>query len=174
MHIMLRKALLFITLAFMCMLTLVLILPWSIKMFSPIFNPIYAQNDFQNTVRKDFLNALVELGNGSIFHAKELTPFLWDRMCVFGMGASNEYINHTIGLDWLQSDGYIHEDRQVVVFVYKDAVVQHLVFRPRIFGSATSKSERLGICLTPEQAAFEVQVFEFSSGNYKLFMLPDR
>jgi hypothetical protein len=67
----------------------------------------------------------------------EVTPFAWDRVCVFGPGATVQEVDAELGIDW----GVIGGDpsgtgRNLLVFVRDDAVVTHFFLEPRILARA--------------------------------------
>ena len=140
-------------------------------MTGSIFNSLYAQGSYQNDLRQQILLTVKNGQEESQVVLSTLTSFDWDRVCVFGTGTSNQDINRVIGVDWLTGDGYVHDQRQILVFVHNNSVATHLVFRPVVFGSDTITTERLGICFSPENAVFTIRQL---SNDVRLLMLPEK
>ncbi len=137
-----------------------------------LWSPIYNQTALQIEVTNGMLARLNSGAEGEQVALTDLTPFEWERVCFFGMGASNEYINQVIGFKWLDGTGYVEEDRQIVAFTQGERVAQHLVFRPEAFGANTTDM-RLGICLAPSEAVLTIGGYDSLDGRIRVFDLPD-
>lgn len=134
----------------------------------------FSLKDNQKQLQEKFLGILSENKDGDhVVLAEHDFSFSWEKICFFGEGSSSEYINAVLGFRWLISNEFVPAQRQVVVFIKQNHVINYTIFRPRVFGSYTIKDERLGVCLPLEKSIFTIRQFDNSGGSYKLFILPD-
>jgi len=137
-----------------------------------LWSPIYSQTDQQSKIVDRILQVLNEQEEGCNVELADLTPFEWDRVCLFGMGASHEYVNQVIGFEWLDGKGYVQEQRQLFVFTRGKQVVEHLLFRPEIV-RGNFESWRMGVCLSPTEAVFTIDGYVEHNKRIPIFRLSD-
>jgi hypothetical protein len=78
----------------------------------------------------------------------EFTAFSWDRVCVFGAGATSEQVDATLGIEWGRAAGDAGGFQDLLVFVAGDQVVRaaHLPV------GMVSRPAHGGDCRTAEEA----------------------
>lgn len=143
-----------------------------IESLRDLWGPVYVQTEYQNGVRQEILQVLHKRSEGDPVGLAEMTPFEWDRVCLFGSGASHEYINQVIGFSWLDGKGYLHDQTQVLVFVKDQQVVEHILFRPEVVWGSF-RSSRMGLCLSPSEAVFTIDGYDSLDGRIRIFALPN-
>lgn len=123
-------------------------------------------------VRAKILQVLRGTPEGDRVALADVTPFEWDSVCLFGTGASHEYINQVIGFEWLNGKGYVQDQTQHLVFVRDQEVIQRIVFRPEIVWG-NFRSSRMGVCLSPAEAVFTIDGYDSLDGRIHMFELPN-
>ncbi|MBM7841411.1 hypothetical protein [Herpetosiphon giganteus] len=106
------------------------------------------QKDFENSITTELNQQAV----GSKVDIATLVNLQWDTLCTFTEGDSFNYINQTLGFDWINEDGYLY-DKEFVVFVDGTSVATHLNFASPtlIINPASDKP-----CIQRNEAIFEV------------------
>ncbi len=133
---------------------------------------IFSQTPEQNEIKAQIMQFVEAAQTNEQIALSSFIPFEWEKVCMIGMGASSEYINTIIGVDWLNEKVYVPEQRQLFVFLRNEEVVGHLLFRPEIVGSEKIKDARLGVCISYSDAVFSVKEYRSSGGTVRLLMLP--
>lgn len=138
--------------------------------FEKLFSPIYYQSSLQSEIGKSIQQAVRTGAEGELLNLADYTRFDWDKVCIFGMGASYDYINQVIGFEWLTDTGYVQEQRQLFLFVKDAKVVQHLLFRPEIVLGGTQY--KLGVCFSYSDAIFVINGYDISNTRIHFLVLP--
>jgi hypothetical protein len=141
------------------------------SIFSKLFNPVYVQSEFQNQVHDYILQAVEETPEGETLELARLTPFAWDRVCLFGMGMSSEEINEALQIEWSSGEHRIWEHRQLFVFVKDDKVVHHILFLPELIWDL-GKLRMPDVCLSASEAVFSVGGYDWHETRIKKLFLP--
>jgi hypothetical protein len=77
----------------------------------------------------------------------EVTPFGWDRVCVFAPQATTEDVDAALGFEWGVIGGDPTGDRTLLVFVADDEVETHFFLERSLISAA----EASGDCRGPEE-----------------------
>ncbi|CAG0964753.1 hypothetical protein ANRL4_00886 [Anaerolineae bacterium] len=120
---------------------------------------LHGQTKYEADTAKQLVESLQTRSDKEQIRLGEVIPFEWDRVCIFGMGTSTETINKVLKVEWLEGTHYVGDGRQVLVFVHKGEVVQHLVFRPELInGVRKPAAGESGNCLNNDaDAILEVE-----------------
>lgn len=110
------------------------------------------QTDQQKYFEHSILNELHQQAVGSRIDMTTLVDLQWDKLCTFSEGDSFQYINQTLGFDWIKEEGYLY-DKEFVVFVDGQAVATHLNFATStvVINPTTDKP-----CIQRNEAIFEI------------------
>jgi hypothetical protein len=119
------------------------------------FSKILYQSEFQKEVKEIIRAAVEEIPEGDTLDLPRLTPFAWDRVCIFGMARTDSNINQALGITWLDQREVVDEDSQLFVFTQNQEVVQHLNFSPALIQNR-NEMRRQEICLSAAEASFLV------------------
>jgi hypothetical protein len=98
---------------------------------------------FPNTGLAEDLDAESRAGDPLL---AEVTPFTWDRVCVFGPRTTSDEVDELLGFDWGVVGGDRFTNRLLLVFVREEEVVSHLYLRRNIVDTPPST----GDCRGPE------------------------
>lgn len=137
-----------------------------------LFGLIQYQTDFQREAEKTILKAIDDHPEGQIIELARLTPFEWDRVCIFGMGRSHSDINQALNIHWLDDKEVVWEDHQLFVFVKDEGVVQHLLFSHEVIMNMGILSPQ-EICLPASEAVFIVGGYTWFDMRLKRLLLPE-
>jgi hypothetical protein len=131
---------------------------------------ILYQSDFQMEVKGIILAAVEEIPEGETLDLPRLTPFAWDRVCIFGMARNDININQALGITWLDQREVVDEDSQLFVFTQNQEVVQHLNFSPTLIQNR-NEMRRQEICLLAAEASFLVGGHDWQDLRLKKLLL---
>jgi hypothetical protein len=87
----------------------------------------------------------IAAGNGDPLLA-EVTPFEWDRACVFPSTASMDDVDDLLGFEWGVIGGDPNGDRLLLVLVQEDEVVTHMFLAHRMLPAPRGN----GDCRSPD------------------------
>lgn len=73
------------------------------------------------------MNTLQNSTDGRQLRLADVMPFSWDRICIFTLQDSREYINNALGFQWLKGEiqAFNAEINQIFVFL-EDGAVTHV------------------------------------------------
>ena len=110
------------------------------------------RTDQQKAFENNIINELNQQAVGSQVDMTTLVDLQWDKLCTFSEGDSFDYINQTLGFDWINEEGYLY-DKEFVVFVDGQVVATHLNFATStvVINPTTDNP-----CIRREEAIFEV------------------
>jgi hypothetical protein len=133
---------------------------------------IYYQSPLQVEVKGIIVKEVQERPEGESLELARLTPFEWDRLCIFGMGKMQSDINQALGISWLDQQEVVGEDAQLFVFTKDKAVIQHLYFSPTIILNR-NELRRQDICLSANEAVFIVGGYDWRDTRIKKLLLQE-
>ncbi|MBK8026765.1 MAG: hypothetical protein IPK19_36615 [Chloroflexi bacterium] len=139
--------------------------------FGRLADPIHHQTEEQVRWAAQIAESARGMRDGERVTLGDQVPFPWDRVCIFGGGASETFVNETLGFTWLAQRDFVEEDRQIWVFVHDGQVGQHLVLSPPLIGSRATQDARMGLCLQPQEAVFTVESFSTTAYRRVFWML---
>jgi hypothetical protein len=175
-HLDIRRNYLFRIVAGVCVCIFVMGVLLMVKNFffpKKYLSKILYQSPYQTEVGDAILKMVEEKPEGETLEPARLTPFSWDRVCIFGELKSFSEINRALDIAWLDGTGYVQDFGQLFVFAKDREVVQHLYFSPAVIMSR-NELRRRELCLSADEAVFIVGGYDWHDMRLKRLLLPEK